>query len=76
MEDGVGTEWWRPRVELIQDAAQRPQISSVIIWLLLYQLRRHVQWRSLDGSQDQGGDAHGSGKPTVRFYAVKLCVSC
>lgn len=69
MEDGVGVEWWHPRVELIQNAAQSPQIGGVVVRLLLYDLRRHVQRRSLDGSQDQGGDAHRSGKPVARFLS-------
>lgn len=63
VEDGVGVERRRPRVEFIQDAAQRPEISCMVVWLLLHQLRRHVQWSSFDGGQDQGGNAHGSGKP-------------
>lgn len=38
-------------MEFIKDASQRPQISSVVIWFLLHQLRGHVQRRSLDRSQ-------------------------
>ena len=68
VEDGVSVERRRPRVEFIEDAAQRPEISSVVIRLLLHQLRRHVQWSSLDRSQHQGGDAHGPGKPSERLH--------
>lgn len=42
VEDGVCVERRRPRVELIKDATKRPEISSVVIWLLLHQLRGHV----------------------------------
>lgn len=65
VEDGLGAERRRPRVELIKNAAQRPEISSVVIRLLLHQLRRHIQWCSLDGCQHQGGDTHGPSQSTT-----------
>lgn len=65
LEDGLGVERRHPRVELIKNAAQRPQISSVVIWLLLDQLRAHVQRGSLDRSQHKGGETHGPRKPAT-----------
>lgn len=65
LEDGLCVERRRPRVELIKNAAQRPKISSVVIWLLLDQLRTHVQRGPLDRSQHKGGETHGPCKSTA-----------
>lgn len=72
VEDGVSVEWRRPRVEFIKDAAKRPEISSVVIGLLLHQLRRHIQRCSLDRSQDHGGDTHSPRKSTTRSHHTQL----
>lgn len=53
-------------MELIQDAAQRPQVSGVVVRLLLDQLGTHVQRGSLDRSQHKGGGTQGPRKPTAR----------
>lgn len=62
LEDGISVEWRHPRVELIKDAAKRPEVRIVVIGLLLQQLRGHVQRRSLDGRQHERGLTHGPGK--------------
>lgn len=41
--DGVCVERRHARVELIEDDAQRPQVSRLVIRLALHHFRRHVQ---------------------------------
>lgn len=49
-------------MELIQDAAQGPEIGGVVIGLFLHQLRGHVEWRALYRGQHQSGHTHSTGK--------------
>lgn len=67
LKDGVGVERRRPRVELIQNAAQRPEVSCVVVGFLFHQLRRHVQRSPLNGGQHQCGDTHGPSKSGRRL---------
>lgn len=68
LDDAVGIERGKSHVEFVQNAAQRPQVGGVVIWLLLNQLRGHVEGSSLDRRQHQCLHAHGTGKP------VCMCV--
>lgn len=68
--DGVSVERRHPRVELVKDDAQGPEVSSLVIWLALHHFRRHVQWGTFEGGQHHGGGTHGSGKSAERLNHV------
>ena len=61
-------------MQLIEDAAECPEIGGVVIRFLLHQLRRHVQWSTLDGGQDQRVHAHGTSKPAERKHVCHSTV--
>ena len=50
LEQGGGGEGGHAHHQLVDDAAQGPNVRSVIIGLLLYQLWSHVQRSPLNGS--------------------------
>ena len=39
--------WGRADGDFIENAPERPEIHAMVIWLLLHQLRSHVQRRAL-----------------------------
>lgn len=67
LKDRVGVERRCPRVELVENAAQRPEVSRVIVWFLFHQLRRHVQRSPLNRGQHQRGHTHGPSKSGGRL---------
>lgn len=62
LKDAGRVEGRRAYSQLIQDAAYRPEVCCVVIWSLLHQLWRHIEWCAFDGRQHHGVSAHSSGK--------------
>lgn len=65
VQDGRSAERRRPDEQLVDDAAQRPQVRVVVVGMLFDEFWRHVKGRALYGSEDVGARAHAAGKPEV-----------
>ena len=55
-------EWGQTSMQLIEDTAQRPEVSGMGIRQFLNQFRGHVEGSSLYRRQHQTVGAQGSGK--------------
>lgn len=78
LKDARGIEGRRAYCQLIQYAAHRPEVCSVVIRSFLHQLWGHVEWCAFDGCQHHCVSAHSPGKPAgddgmemERRYSVK-----